>query len=452
MKRPSTFFGGTASIPSRPAKKPASRPKPNGHSNGHADPMDAAPDAAPNWRALCQINRQGTLLSNVENACVALAVAPELSGLFSFDEMLQAVLINGPVPQTERTAYPRPVTDTDVTGVQKWLQRGGLHHLSSAAMAQAINFRASQRAFHPVREYLEGLEWDRMLRLDGWLANYLGAPTGDYAENIGRMFLVSMVARIFRPGCKADHMLVLEDEQGAGKSTACSVLGAPWFSDSLPELHRGDAVRLSMHLRGKWLIEISELSAIGRAEAGALKAFLSQTEERYTPKFGHYEVIEPRQCVFIGTTNKHAYLRDETGGRRFWPIKCGTIDAEGLARARDQLFAEAVWAYRNGVPWWPDRAFEAAHIKPEQDSRYESDVWEDAIRAYLDAEPPDYAGESPKVATSIWEIARKALSMQDNRIGTADTRRIGAALEQLGWRRGKHTKHGLTWVRPGRPP
>ncbi len=270
---------------------------------------------------------------------------------------------------------------------------------------------------------MSGLTWDRTPRLGTWLSAYLGAQPGPYAERIGVMFVVAMIARIYDPGCKADYMCVLEGAQGAMKSTACAILGGEWFSDGLPDISEGKDV--SQHLRGKWIIEVAEMHAMSRAEAALLKSFITRTTERYRPSYGRKEVIEPRQCIFVGTTNKEAYLRDETGGRRFWLVKCGTIDTDSLARDRDQLFAEAVHVYRAGATWWPDRDFEREHIKPQQEARFEADVWEQSIRAYLENH----------TEVLIGNVAREALGFETNRIGRADQNRIAVALERLGWSR-----------------
>jgi predicted P-loop ATPase len=212
------------------------------------------------------------------------------------------------------------------------------------------------------------------------------------------------------------------------------VLADEWFSDNLPDINSGKEA--SQHLRGKWLLEVPEMHAMGRAEASLLKSFISRTTERYRPPFGRLETYEPRQCVFVGTTNKDAYLRDETGGRRFWPAKCGTINIEKLADDRDQLFAEAVTLYREGLPWWPDPAFERDHIAPQQAARYEGDAWEDEVRKYV----------ATLTKTTIPTIAVNALGFKTDRIGTADQRRITAILTDFGWKP-KRDMHRRWWER-----
>jgi len=250
------------------------------------------------------------------------------------------------------------------------------------------------------------------------------------------MFFVALVARIFRPGCKSDYMLLLDGPQGGRKSTACAVIAGRWFSDSLPDLATGDLVRLSQHLRGKWLIEIPEMSAFSRAEAAALKAFITRTEERYTPKYGRQEVIEPRACVFIGTTNEAAYLRDSTGNRRFWPVSVERCDTDALHHDRDQLFAEAVQLFRAGAKWWPDAEFEREHIQPEQEGRFVADEWESMIAAAV-------AGRERVTVGEVGE----ALHIGRDKLGTTEQRRIAAALTRLQWEMRRGTG-GARWWHP----
>jgi predicted P-loop ATPase len=248
------------------------------------------------------------------------------------------------------------------------------------------------------------------------------------------MFLISMIARVMRPGCKVDYMMILEGPQGKGKSKMCEILAGEWFSDQLPDMHSKEA---SQHLRGRWLIEIAELDKMSKVDTTTLKAFITRREERYRPPFGRYKVTEPRQVTFFGTTNDSAYLKDETGGRRFWPVGCGRLDPDGLVAARDQILAEAVVAFNSGEQWWPDAAFEEAAIKPVQADRYVGDAWDDAIARYV----KEHGG-----GFIMAEVADRALAIPIDRLDTSAQSRIAKSLKLLGLRAKRTTGGKRVWV------
>jgi predicted P-loop ATPase len=417
-----------------------------------------------NWEDQCMSGKT-SYANNLANALIGLRKDPDLFQTFGYDEMMRVPMLMRPLFSVDPAFLPRPLKDTDVAIIQEFMQWKGLRKMGRDTMHQAVVMRAEENSFHPVRQYLESVEpgWDGTNRLDWFMSIYFGAKQSKYSAAIGRMFMISMVARILSPGCKADHMIVLEGPQGILKSTACRILGGQWFSDSLPDITSGKEA--SQHLRGKWLIEVAELHALNRAEASLLKSFISRTTERYRPAYGRFEVVEPRQNIFIGTTNREAYLRDETGGRRFWPVVTGTIEVQSLADDRDQLFAEAVVRFLKDEPWWPDKDFEREYIMPEQEARYEGDAWEEPIANWLeyraevgliDIAVNALGYERPKDETERLEeeqerkkeaensarygTPRKPLPMRGtpiNRFGTSDQRRVAAILKTLGWERSK---------------
>jgi predicted P-loop ATPase len=400
----------------------------------------------PAWTTLLRSDANGRIYPDVANVLIALRNDPQLVEAFAFDEMQQETMVIRSLPIAPGghagEAPPKRLADDDVTRTQEYLQHCGLPKIGREIVGQAIEARAREGRFHPIRDYLNRVEHDGEPRLNTWLKVYMGAEGGDnYLAAIGSMFLIAMVARIFEPGCKCDYMLVLEGEQGVMKSLACKVLaGEEYFSDDLGDMANKDA---KQHVIGKWLIEESELANFTRATTETLKSFLSRTSEKFRPPYGKNQIVAPRQCVFVGTTNRGDYNKDETGARRLWPVKVvGRIDIEALKRDRDQLFAEAVERYRMAEHWWPDPDFEAETIRPEQHERRSIDAWQQPIAEWLEGR------RSTKV--TVMEVAVGALFMERAKLGTADQNRIKGCMSLEQWKKEEQrSSAGYYWFYVG---
>ena len=324
--------------------------------------------------------------------------------------------------------------DTEAT---RWMERNGVM-VKPDVVRRVVDGIARRNTFHPVRDYLESLPpWDGIPRIGTWLTDYCGVESGDeypnhYALAVGEKFLISAVARIMVPGCKADHVLILEGPTGIGKSTAVRILASDeWFTDQLADMGSKDS---AMQLRGVWIVELGELDVLNRTEMARAKAFISQQTERFRLPYGRRVVSVPRQCVFIGTTNADEWLKDETGGRRFWPVRCCQIDLSGLRRDRDQLWAEALRRYRDDVKWWledPDLVRDAAE---EQAARMVEDVWQAKVEEYADSGSEKLAG-SPRAGTvSIAEILVR-IGIETAKQTQSDANRVSKCLKLAGWKR-----------------
>ena len=239
---------------------------------------------------------------------------------------------------------------------------------------------------------------------------------------MSRCLFIAAVARIMRPGCKADYVPILEGAQDKGKSTAIELLFRPWFSDDLAELGTKDA---AMQVRVAWGIEIAELASMTRGEIERVKAFITRKVDRFRPSYGRRVIEVPRQSVFIGSTNSDAYLKDETGGRRFWPIRCGgNIDLKAIERDRDQLWAEAVVQFNAGTPWWIADTDMIGLVRDEQAARYVDDPWQEPIAKFLRSQTD----------VSIGEVLSNLL-IERGRWTQADQNRVARCLKVLGWER-----------------
>jgi len=363
------------------------------------------------------------------NLMLEAAVMVERHIAVAFDEFKQRVVLLQCPPWKREDDTPRNWTDADTIEAQAWMQ-GQLMKPSKDAVADAVNLIAHRNKNHPVRNYLDRLEWDGEKRLDGWMPRYLGVKNDPYARLIGAKFLIAAVARIYQPGCKADYMVVLEGSQGLQKSTAILSLvpNSEWFTDELPDVTNKDA---AIQLHGSWILEVAEMDAMSRAETGATKKFASRRVDKYRPPYGRSTLEVPRQCVFIGTVNPEAgvgYLKDQTGNRRFWPVACGRCDISGIVADRDQLWAEARARYLAGEQWWVDPETEKRLIHPEQEMRRERDPWEEKIGEWLDA------SNISMVTANL--IASVLLKIPDGQLHGGNSRRINNALRALGWHAG----------------
>jgi len=362
---------------------------------------------------------ESSILPVLANAITALRLAPEWQGVLAYDEFRCNVVAVKPVPWG---AFPKEGwTDQEDRLTAEWLQRNRIF-VSVEVAAQAVQTVAAQRRVHPVRDYLSGLNWDGVPRLDRWLSKYLGVEESNYSYAVGARWMLSAVARLYRPGAKADCCLILEGPQGIKKSTALRTLAGEYFTDELADLGSKDA---ALQIRGVWIVEISELDSLVRSEIASIKAFMSRSADRFRPPFGKRVVECPRQCVFAGTVNHTEYLRDETGARRFGPVLCGSIDIEALARDRNQLWAEAKHRYLSGEKWWLDTAALVEIAAEEQAARYQGDPWEEVIAPWLEA----------RTSVSISEVLDKCVCKPQAQWTQADKNRVGRCLRALGWER-----------------
>jgi predicted P-loop ATPase len=267
---------------------------------------------------------------NIRIALVKLGVT------LRYDEFADRILLNGLPgfgPLMEDAAFYR---------IWLLMDKRFKLHVSKDFSHTVISDTARLNKFHPVREYLDAQVWDGVPRIDTWLTTYGGVENTEYSRAVGALVLVAGVRRVRQPGCKFDEMLIIEHQvQGTDKSSGLAVLAVneDWFSDYLPL--NIDGKQVIEALRGRWIIEAGELSGMRRTDIGHLKSLLSRQIDRSRLAFGCIVCNVPRQCIIIGTTNDQEYLRDTTGNRRFWPVRCKGFDIEALKRDRDQLWAEA---------------------------------------------------------------------------------------------------------------
>lgn len=370
--------------------EPAPAPEPQHYAVGRGFQVDEG-----TWRTHVIMTKDGDGLkgNSLQNTALFLQYDPRFSGVFAWNDFAKEVYlmrrppwdISGP----QNYWKARKITDPDVTSAACFLEYCGLSPKIND-VGRVIARVAQHNVYNPVAERIAELRWDGVPRLSRgpdtapWLTHYMGAE--DTVENnaFGRKWMIGAIARALDPGCKMDTMLVLEGPQGLKKSTALRVLSdavvKEVFTDEISDPNSKDA---ALQMQGKWIIEIAELDAFRRADITAIKAWLTRQEDRFRRPYGKIVEDFPRACVFAGTVNPIGigYLKDPSGGRRFWPFACGYINLDALKSDAVQLWAEAAQAYQDGEQWWLDEE-ETKHATAAQKSRYEEDPYGQMIDEY----------------------------------------------------------------------
>ncbi|MCA9610950.1 MAG: hypothetical protein KC619_35395 [Myxococcales bacterium] len=429
--------------------------------------VTVAPHGDPAWRVGLRTTKTGTPRAVLTNAVHAFRWCPELAGTLAFNERRAVVEAKKPLPW-DSTAIDREWRDTDATEAAAWLGQHAHLHLSSAVIHEAAVAVARDRSYEPFRDYLDGLQWDGVPRLDTWLVMYAGADDTPYVRAVGAKWVISAAARAYQPGAKVDTMLILEGPQGALKSTLLETLagGPVFYSDQLPDLSNKDA---RIALQGPVILEIGELDAFSKKDVTTIKSFLSSRTDKFRPPYGRSQADFPRRVVFAGTTNSDTYLRDATGGRRFWSVRTTACNPVALRGVRDQLWGEACTRYREGESWWLDARHEAL-ARAEQEVRREVSSWEELLEAALDnpVQGPCLLGASEDVFVAggvafaptavdsgrVVEVdqnqAHAIVGVPPDRRERRTEMRVSDALRALGWKKdrsGSGTSRRRVFVR-----
>ena len=409
------------------------------------------------WQNGLELDKSGHVKNTLHNLTLILENDPNLKGVV-FNQLLDGMEIKGEVPWNHPSKFWRDADDAQL------ISYVDAHYGTFSARNYdiAVTKVADDRAYHPIREFIESLpEWDKVPRVDTLLVDYLGAGDTAYVRAVTRKTLCAAISRVLRPGCKFDSMLVLNGPQGVGKSTLIAKLAGEWFSDSL---NLGDTKdkTAAEKLQGYWILEIGELAGLKKAEVETLRSFLSRQNDIYRAAFGKRATPHLRQCVFFGTTNAESgYLRDTTGNRRFWPVKTpgnGKKQSWNLTHEEIlQIWAEALVYVRQGEKLYLSAEMDAL-AKDEQREAMESDEREGLVREYLDTLLPerwaemdlferrnfltgsDFGGLQEKgtvkrTSVSNMEIWCECFGKERANLRRTDSNELTGILARLGWKR-----------------
>lgn len=374
-------------------------------------------------------DRLGRILATINNATMAIR-RPDITGIeVRSDDFRDEIMFS-----VIGRAQWQPFGDSDYARLRITLETKGFRPISRELIRDVVHLVAGENQFDSAIEWLTPLPWDGTPRVESFLINYLSAQDSPYVRAVGRYLWSALAGRVMEPGVKADMAPILVGAQGLGKSRAVAAIapGPEFFTEV--NLQERD-VDLSRLMRGRLVGEIGELRGLNTKDLEAIKAFITRTHENWIPKYKEFATTFPRRLVFIGTTNKDEFLADETGNRRWLPVKVGSVDVAAIVRDRLQLWAEGREHFlARGIDWQDVEAL-SAPIHEEHTIR---DPWEQAISDWLtQAHPLTGVVPASEPFLRISDVLRFALGFENKQVGRRDEMRVGTALRGLGYQREK---------------
>jgi len=370
------------------------------------------------------VDGEGTPKKCLQNLIVYL-MRDNFGKCLRLNELDLSIEVFGQLPW-RRKGDISSLSDDDLIFLEQYVERSIRISFPEKTHLKAMRVISEKNRYHPIKRYIESTVWDGVPRLNQWLVRYCGAIDTEYVRRVGKLFVQGAVKRIYQPGCKFDYVMILEGNEGTGKSSVANILGGKWYANAFIDPKDKDTVSL---INRSWIVEVAEMEVFKKAEANALKAFITRATDNI--RLPYEKIVRPidRHSVFLGTINpeESGYLADDAENRRYWPVWTEKIDLKGLSEVRDQLFAEAYALYKEGKDaLFLETESLVAMQREEVEKRKQADPWTFLIGDYLKANPQ-------LDGITMRTLCLDLLGMKPDRMRRGDQSRVGRVMKRLGW-------------------